>query len=407
MSEADFQNTDPSSRVLAAVDLTRTDQSILTLRYVSPALERAFDVEHTNWARQAAPATVIVAIFAYLAYGVLDIMLVSPEVSAKLWQVRAITVGLAIGALFVMFSKHFARVSSLVCFGVGVVGYLATGLLYYFTPNAAAAGAYVSVLLTIMFVYLLLGIKFREAMLISVIGMISYLAMFAYFKPPADNATRMAYTFFLVTVNAIAAYGAYNLERNRRQLFLREQRVQLAHFNASESSAKDPLTGLASRPALEQALSEIIELSDDTDFAFVAADLSGFRRINAKLGMAVGDALLQAAGAAIEQAMPNAHLVSRLGGDEFAVVLHGVGDEHALAAMERQIAEAVSSVSIDAAVIQGLPENLSAVTAGMRFTYPGCNTKDIFRRTYNLLSKNKLGGSVGGILESKKLGLAA
>jgi diguanylate cyclase len=406
MAEADFQHTNPNSRILAAVDLTKTEQSIFSLRYASPALERAFDVEQVNWARRVTPGTVIVAIFAYLAYGVLDIMLVSPEISAKLWQVRGVTVSLAIGVVILCFSKYFSRVAGLLCFSVGVVGYVATGLLYYFTPNAQAAGAYVSVLLTIMFVYVLLGIKFRETMLLGVLGMIGFFAMFAYFKPPADAPTRMAYSFFLLTVNAIAAYGAYNLERNRRDLFLREQRVQLAHLNASESGAKDALTGLASRPALEQALGEIIDLSDDTDFAFVAADLSGFRRINAKLGMAVGDALLQAAAAAIQAALPNAHIVARLGGDEFAIVMHGVGDERALAAMEQQVADAVASISIDAAAIQGLPDNLSAVTAGMRFTYPGCNPKDIFRRTFNLLAKHKLGGSAGGLLD-RKLSVAA
>ena len=100
----------------------------------------------------------------------------------------------------------------------------------------------------------------------------------------------------------------------------------------------DPLTGLASREALSEALASEGTgdfaggrrrgLSGWTDrVALLLADIDGFDGINATLGREAGDAVLTEVGARLRAVLRPPQLLARLGGDEFALLLPGAGLE--------------------------------------------------------------------------------
>ena len=101
-------------------------------------------------------------------------------------------------------------------------------------------------------------------------------------------------------------------ERKQRDLRLH----RLAHH--------DPLTGLANRLQLDEALAT----SYDTNaaVAVLLLDLDGFKSLNDSLGHAAGDALLQTLAVRLQTALEGSAIVARIGGDEFAVVLAGIAD---------------------------------------------------------------------------------
>jgi diguanylate cyclase (GGDEF)-like protein len=101
----------------------------------------------------------------------------------------------------------------------------------------------------------------------------------------------------------------------------------------------DPLTGLGNRRAVDQRLDEALERyrADGTVVSLVVCDLNGLKKVNDRLGHAVGDRLLERFGSLLSLcgAMLPGSLAARLGGDEFCIVaVDSPSDEVARAAKE-------------------------------------------------------------------------
>jgi diguanylate cyclase (GGDEF)-like protein len=108
----------------------------------------------------------------------------------------------------------------------------------------------------------------------------------------------------------------------------------------------DPLTGLANRAALEDALALAVAdaRAGRTSVALAFADLNEFKRVNDSLGHDLGDELLCQVAARLREAVRPGDLVVRQGGDEFLVLIRGLPrDGRAVAeAVGQRIADAVN-----------------------------------------------------------------
>lgn len=80
----------------------------------------------------------------------------------------------------------------------------------------------------------------------------------------------------------------------------------------------DPLTGLANRRSLLDALTERLDNRVPTSVLFL--DLDGFKDVNDRAGHEAGDELLKQVAARLTRLSRNDDLVARLGGDEFVVL---------------------------------------------------------------------------------------
>jgi diguanylate cyclase (GGDEF)-like protein len=118
-----------------------------------------------------------------------------------------------------------------------------------------------------------------------------------------------------------------------------EQRISLLHAardaveveqlrrdtDAERRAAReDPLTGLANRRAVDEALVRTGTDADQRTRTLVLLDLDGFKAVNDRHGHALGDVVLRRVGQALTAAARDGDLVARLGGDEFVVVSDGV-----------------------------------------------------------------------------------
>lgn len=113
-------------------------------------------------------------------------------------------------------------------------------------------------------------------------------------------------------------------------------RVKLA--DAHLTARRDPLTGLANRLALSEALAA---LDQETETCCLAlCDIDRFKRINDQHGHNVGDRVLRAIAETLATVCEG-HLVTRHGGEEFAVLLTGT----TITAAARLIDEARAAVA--------------------------------------------------------------
>lgn len=91
-------------------------------------------------------------------------------------------------------------------------------------------------------------------------------------------------------------------------------------FEELEQSAYvDPLTGLATRLALERALRERIARSEPFELLF--ADIDNFQAVNDGLGYDAGDHTLRAVVEVLKESFPQALMLARLSADTFALAL--------------------------------------------------------------------------------------
>ncbi|AGB73192.1 putative diguanylate cyclase (plasmid) [Rhizobium tropici CIAT 899] len=85
----------------------------------------------------------------------------------------------------------------------------------------------------------------------------------------------------------------------------------------------DPLTGLGNRHWFNEAAAREISRAarDKTPLALILLDLDHFKRINDEYGHDVGDKVLMAAGATIQDCLRPHDVAARIGGEEFSIVL--------------------------------------------------------------------------------------
>ena len=120
-------------------------------------------------------------------------------------------------------------------------------------------------------------------------------------------------------------------ERGRHE---REALRSLAHT--------DPLTGLANRRGLVQALEERLPRARPGQMlAAYVLDLDGFKAVNDQFGHDAGDELLCEVARRLQDSLRSSDLVARLGGDEFVVVADGLESDAAAQRIGEKLLDAV------------------------------------------------------------------
>lgn len=153
----------------------------------------------------------------------------------------------------------------------------------------------------------------------------------------------------------------------------------------------DPLTGLANRRAVIEALSDAIAAG--RELAAVAIDLDHFKEANERVGHTGGDALLVAVAGRLRQLVRSDDIVGRLGGDEFVVFLLGITDERTL----QPIIERIRGVLHEPVPFEGRVLPLGA-TLGLALCPADARNPEVLLRIADealLRAKRERRGSVG------------
>jgi len=129
---------------------------------------------------------------------------------------------------------------------------------------------------------------------------------------------------------------------------------RLAEARLEELATQDPLTGLANRRRLLEALDRVTARRDRSfdRTAILYFDLDNFKEINDAHGHVVGDAVLVEVGARLAAGMRQTDLVARLGGDEFAALLEPVDGLSGAELTARRLVNEVERPPVD---VHGTP----------------------------------------------------
>jgi diguanylate cyclase (GGDEF)-like protein/PAS domain S-box-containing protein len=128
-----------------------------------------------------------------------------------------------------------------------------------------------------------------------------------------------------------------------------QQLHQLSHY--------DPLTGLPNRRQLQERLKLALLAAEpgSQEGAILFIDLDNFRDLNDDQGHEVGDQLLQAVAARLNQLPLEHFMLARFGGDEFVLLLEGLSPfrDRALLQMEHHVKAVLSELQAPFELDQG------------------------------------------------------
>jgi diguanylate cyclase (GGDEF)-like protein len=110
-------------------------------------------------------------------------------------------------------------------------------------------------------------------------------------------------------------WARVDIEREHRSL-------QTQAAEATRSAEEDALTGIGNRRLLARFLDD--EAEQQSEVAWIIADIDSFKEINDTFGHDAGDAVLQHVARLFSTKTRNGQLAIRYGGDEFVVALPGV-----------------------------------------------------------------------------------
>ncbi len=192
---------------------------------------------------------------------------------------------------------------------------------------------FIRLLLATMAIYFVLGVPFRSAVVVNLIGIAFYVwAASTHSLPATELAHNLA---MLLVTNAISAAGAYHLEHARRLAWLESCLL-------AESALQDGLTGIHNRRRFDEHLQRAWQqgVREHKPLALIFADIDHFKLFNDRYGHQAGDEVMKAvAGVLARHTRRPLDLAARYGGEEFAIILFDAAREHAARIGEEILAE--------------------------------------------------------------------
>lgn len=114
-------------------------------------------------------------------------------------------------------------------------------------------------------------------------------------------------------------------------------RNAISYHAALTAAAKDPLTGVNNRSAMNSTIIRETELArrHDTPLSLIELDIDHFKKVNDTYGHATGDSVLKSVANIIENCIRSSDIFFRSGGEEFLLVLSNTKERGALLLAER------------------------------------------------------------------------
>lgn len=167
-------------------------------------------------------------------------------------------------------------------------------------------------------------------------------------------------------------------------ILLRTQTDVLLEYAA----AYDLLTALPNRPAFYQQ-TEGLDLGAPR--AVLHLNLDGLHEVNAALGQAAGDAVLEVVADRLRALCRDDDLIGRIGGDEFSIVLVQSDEQLAVRQQALDLASQVRQALTEPIIIAGQPLHMST-SIGVAFAEAGVSTGQLLAWADSAVQNAKTGG---------------
>jgi diguanylate cyclase (GGDEF)-like protein len=305
------------------------------------------------------------AILFTIAFSAMDSTVLGPELNRIPSMIRMLVI---VPVMLIGFAASFSAQRQRICTPVMIVALTIVGLSGAAVQIVASLGGittlFPSLMITILFIYLLGGLIFYHAVAANVFVMFMYLAVGTALMLPGREFSHDALA--VLGTNLFGASVAYMHEKTSRKRFLEACLLR-------EMVARDGLTGIQNRRMFDQHIARAWQqaVREEKRIAVLLADIDCFKDYNDHYGHQAGDECLRAVAVSLSQcARRPLDFVARYGGEEFAIVLYQASHEYVaevLTRIQRSIAEL--NIPHDASRVA----SRLTVSIGAAFVLPAAN----------------------------------
>jgi len=303
----------------------------------SSALEEQFEGETARERSHRLWLEGLVAILIFNGCLLADYILVKDVMLGSVVRRTVIVTPLALVVNYMM-RLNLARWAREGSVAVGMTLICFTNL--YLEGSATAATAVfglMSVLITVLFVNVVMRLRFLYATTATVLMSVGGL-WFDYHARGLMQSEKAVGASMMALGVAITLTAGYSLERQERLGYLMFLRSELQGAELFRLSNLDKLTGLPNRRAFEERFEVLWRegMRAMTPLSAIVIDIDHFKAVNDLYGHLYGDDVLRRVASLLPQALRvQEDIVARFGGEEFVILLPDTRWESALLVAER------------------------------------------------------------------------
>jgi diguanylate cyclase (GGDEF)-like protein len=277
------------------------------------------------------------AVLFTIAFSALDSSVLGPELNRFPSMIRMLII---VPALLIALAASFASqrhrfYPPLIILALTILG-LSGVAIQVVAALGGISSLFPSLMITILFIYLMSGLIFYHAVAANVLVMFTFLAAGTALMLPGHQFGHDALA--LLGTNLFGASVAYMHEKTSRKRFLEACLLR-------EMVARDGLTGIQNRRMFDQHITRVWQqaVREAKRVAVLLVDIDCFKDYNDHYGHQAGDECLRAVAVSLSQcARRPLDFVARYGGEEFAIVLYQASHEYVaevLTRIQRSVAE--------------------------------------------------------------------
>jgi len=231
---------------------------------------------------------ILVAVFFYAFFGILDAYLV-PENKQVFWLIRyAVVCPAAVAVFLFTFSKKYKQFKNAVLFLLFVVGGFGIDMMILLADPSAAYSYYTGIILILVYLFCVVRIGFIWAFSASWL-IIAFYEIIAFGLIHTPAAVLVNNNFFIISANIICIMAGYSIERTARINFFLNHTLAIEKQAVTTTNAelkKQIARQTAAEKALKEKNAEIESIVKDRTAKLKKNQLSHQRFINnAPIGM--------------------------------------------------------------------------------------------------------------------------
>jgi len=330
---------------LDAVDTEFESQAALQLRRGFPwlkfrgPLEQEFQYAYREQIRGQMRFNFVLGVICLAVFFIVGHLTLGEAVNRELdWLRISVVAPVLVLALLVVYSSAYQRAFAPLVqvlaplFGVSVV-------VQALLATQHGVSVFAVVVLTVLGIYLLVGMLFYAALRTALVVLASYAIGTQIIDMAPDQAI---YNFtVLIVTNVLGATACYGLEKVHRTNYLEARLL-------TEMACRDGLTGIYNRRMLDEYLDKVWQQAsrERVSVALLLIDIDHFKAYNDYYGHQAGDECLKHVARALAQcARRPLDFTARYGGEEFAVVLYDARRDY-VEELTRRIQASMASLAL-------------------------------------------------------------